>query len=174
MKRMEEMIQGYLSLARSRSPNSLERKLVDMQALAHEVITEVQWLSERLTLRFECSDLPPVQGDRTMLRQVWINLISNAVKYSQSRLPARIAISGRCEAGYSVYSVADEGVGFDAHETARLFNPFHRLHRADGVPGLGLGLSVVKAIIEAHGGSITATGRVDHGATFEFRLPIIS
>ena len=106
-----------------------------------------------------------------MLRQVLVNLISNAVKYSQDRLSARIRISGNLEAEFTNYAVSDEGVGFDEQEAQLLFSPFRRLSSSTGTSGLGLGLSVVKAIIEAHGGSITAKSSPGAGSTFSFKLP---
>lgn len=106
-----------------------------------------------------------------MLRQVFVNLISNAVKYSQNRPAARIVIAGRRQGEHVIYSVTDDGIGFDELEAGLLFSPFRRLSSATDTPGLGLGLSVVKAIIDAHGGQISASSKPGCGATFEFKLP---
>lgn len=167
---IEDMIRGYVSLARSGQASGLARTVVDMNALVREVIAETCWLSGSRAIQFDCGDLPSIRGDRAMLRQVWVNLVSNAVKYSQNKLTARIRIASHREPRAVVFSVTDDGVGIDEQEMELLFHPFRRLSSSTGTPGLGLGLSVVRAIIEAHGGSITARSCPGFGTTFEFRL----
>jgi len=169
--RIEEMVQGYINLARSACQRIAAVKAVDMNALAREAIAEVCWVSGRRAVQFDCGELPPTVGDRSMLRQVFVNLISNAVKYSQNRPAARIVIAGRRQGEHVIYSVTDDGIGFDELEAGLLFSPFRRLSSATDTPGLGLGLSVVKAIIDAHGGQISASSKPGCGATFEFKLP---
>lgn len=169
--RIEEMVQGYIGLARSGGGKIAALKPVDMTALAREAIAEVCWVSGRRAVQFDCAELPPANGDRSMLRQVLVNLLSNAVKYSQNRPAARVVIAGRPAGDHSQYSIADDGIGFDEMEASQLFQPFRRLSSATDTPGLGLGLSVVKAIIDAHGGRISATSKPGCGATFEFHLP---
>ena len=169
--RIEEMVQGYVGLARTGRPDLATAKSVDMNALVREVIAEIAWATGRRAVQFDCGELPPVSGDRILLRQVLVNLISNAVKYSKNRPAARVTVSGRREGEYSVYTVSDDGIGFDESETAMLFNPFRRLTSAANTPGLGLGLSLVKAIIDAHGGQISGSGKPGCGASFEFKLP---
>ena len=171
--RIEEMVKGYVCLARSGHREVVGRQLVDMNLLVHETIAEICWVSGRRAVHFDYDELPPATGDRAMLRQVLVNLISNAVKYSQNQTTARIVIAGRQDGEFTTYTVADDGIGFDESEAGMLFHPFRRLSSATDTPGLGLGLSVVKAIIDAHGGVISARSKPGCGATFEFKLPSI-
>ena len=116
--------------------------------------------------------MPTIQADRALLRQVLVNLISNAVKFTSLRDRATIEIgcssSGR---GDTEIYFRDNGAGFDPKRTEELFHPFNRLHGADEFEGTGVGLANVKRIIQRHGGRVWAEGRVDHGAEFHFSVP---
>jgi two-component system, chemotaxis family, sensor kinase Cph1 len=116
-------------------------------------------------------ELPPVHGDPSLLRQVFHNLVSNAVKYTRGRDPARIAISGRRDGEETVFTVADNGVGFDQAYVGKLFGVFQRLHRVEEFEGTGIGLANVRRIVERHGGRVAAEGRLGEGAVFTFALP---
>jgi light-regulated signal transduction histidine kinase (bacteriophytochrome) len=117
-------------------------------------------------------DLPPARGDRAMVRQVLVNLIANAVKFTAERGEAVIEVAGAAAAaGKNVYSVKDNGVGFDMRYVDKLFGVFQRLHGAEEFQGTGIGLAIVKRIVERHGGRVWAEGRVGEGATFDFMLP---
>jgi two-component system, chemotaxis family, sensor kinase Cph1 len=105
------------------------------------------------------------------LRQVWFNLVDNAVKYTRPRQPARITIDGELDGDVIRFRVADNGVGFDMTYSNKLFGVFQRLQKAEDFEGTGIGLALVRRIVERHNGSITATGEVDKGATFVFALP---
>jgi light-regulated signal transduction histidine kinase (bacteriophytochrome) len=117
------------------------------------------------------SDLPHCEGDHAMLRQVWSNLILNAIKFTRHRTEAKIAIGGSRENGVVSYYVRDNGVGFDMQYADKLFGVFQRFHRREEFEGTGVGLAIVKRVVERHGGRVWADAAVDAGATFCFALP---
>jgi signal transduction histidine kinase len=120
----------------------------------------------------ELRPLPACNADPALMRQLWENLIGNAVKFSGSREPARIVVDAWQEDGRTWYRVADNGVGFDGRYAYKLFNIFQRLHRASEFAGNGAGLAIAKKIVGLHGGSIRATGEPDRGAVFEFTIGV--
>jgi signal transduction histidine kinase len=113
--------------------------------------------------------IPNCMGDRMLLRQVWANLLSNALKYSRARKPAVVEVD--FDAGTGEYWVRDNGAGFDPRYAQNLFGVFERLHTEAEFEGTGVGLAIVKRIIERHGGAIRAEGAPGQGATFWFKLP---
>jgi chemotaxis family two-component system sensor kinase Cph1 len=123
------------------------------------------------TVEFHLGPMPQAYGDPTMLRQVFQNLLSNALKYSRGSDPARISVECRETIEGLVFSVADNGVGFDMSYAHKLFGVFQRLHRAEQFEGIGIGLANVKRIVERHGGRVWAEGVPGSGATFLFSLP---
>jgi light-regulated signal transduction histidine kinase (bacteriophytochrome) len=151
---------------------TIARKQVDMNKLVAEVVKSVtMMMPEGRQIEWSIEPLPVAFGDATLLRQVLFNLVDNAVKYTRPRQPATIAISGRTGTDATVYRVSDNGVGFDMAYAGKLFGVFQRLQRAEDFEGTGIGLALVRRIIDRHNGSITANGEVDEGATFEFALP---
>jgi light-regulated signal transduction histidine kinase (bacteriophytochrome) len=124
--------------------------------------------NRRIELRL--AGLPACQGDRALLKQVWINLLSNAAKYTRGREPAIVEIGSERKDGSMAYFVRDNGVGFDMQYAGKLFNVFHRLHRADEFEGTGVGLAIVKQIVQRHGGRVWAESRVNEGSVFYFTL----
>jgi signal transduction histidine kinase len=167
--RMATLIDDLLAFSRM-GRKSLETQPLRMGALAGDCIAEVlHAVPERP--RIVIGPLPGCRGDPTLVRQVWVNLIGNAVKYSSRNPGARIEITGREEAHECVYSVRDNGVGFDMQYYHKLFGVFQRLHRVDEFPGTGVGLAIVMRIVTKHGGRLWADAAVGQGAEFLFSLP---
>ena len=106
-----------------------------------------------------------------MLKQVWLNLVGNAFKYSGKRADARIQIGARQDGAEQVYWVRDNGVGFDMRYAAKLYGVFQRLHRAEEFPGTGVGLAIVQRVVTRHGGRVWAESKLGEGACFYFSLP---
>jgi two-component system, sensor histidine kinase and response regulator len=168
---MDQLIVGLLEFSRtSRQP--LERGSVDMSALANAAAQEVLVAYQGPEPSLQIGVLPPCLGDVTVLRQVWCNLIGNALKYSAKRAQPQIEVSGRTEGNEHVYAVQDNGAGFDMKYAAKLFRVFQRLHTPQEFAGTGVGLAIVQRIVERHGGRIWAQGEPDRGARFEFALPV--
>lgn len=168
--RMGRLIDDILAFSRTgRAEMSMAD--VDMAQLVREVVEELGPASAGRQVELRIGELPPARGDRTMLRQVLVNLIGNALKFTRDRSPATIEIDGVGEGGRSVYHVKDNGAGFDMRYAEKLFGVFHRLHRVDEFDGTGIGLAIVKRIVERHGGRVWGEGRVGEGATFHFELP---
>jgi light-regulated signal transduction histidine kinase (bacteriophytochrome) len=128
-------------------------------------------LSVRPPLSLSVGDLPEVDGDLSLLGRVWENLLSNAVKFSARRERPQINVTGRVEGDEAVYSVRDNGVGFDMKYVDKLFGVFRRLHGIHEFPGTGVGLALVQRIVLRHGGRVWAEGALDRGATISFSLP---
>ena len=169
-KRMGQLIDDLLAFARlTRQP--MQSTSVDMTALAEDVFQECLAQAPGRTVRFTLHPLPQAQGDRAMLRQAWTNLISNAIKYTRRREVAEIEIDGCTQQGEHLYSVKDNGVGFDMRYAHKLFGVFQRLHSEHEFEGTGVGLALVQRVVHRHGGRVWADARVDQGAAFHVALP---
>jgi PAS domain S-box-containing protein len=167
-QRMGALIDDLLTFSRlGRAP--LNKELVRTDDLVRSVLEDLGAFS-RPNLELDVRQLPPCMGDPALLRQVWINLVSNALKYSQRKVPARIEIGFGERNGKSVYFVRDNGAGFDMRYAGKLFGVFQRLHRAEDYEGTGVGLAIVQRIVQRHGGEIWAEAVPDQGATFYFYL----
>jgi light-regulated signal transduction histidine kinase (bacteriophytochrome) len=168
--RMGDLIDDLLAFSRlGRLP--IVNVLVNMTSLAQDVATEHTESSGAGRVVIDIAPLPDVWGDRVLLRQVWVNLISNAVKYSGKTAEPRVHIWASQEAGCIVYYVRDNGVGFDMAYADKLFGVFQRLHRGGEFPGSGVGLAIVMRIVQRHGGTVWGDARLGAGATFSFALP---
>jgi len=141
----------------------------DMAALVREVVGELS--AHYPAARIVVGRLPACSGDRALLRQVWLNMIGNALKYSSRHAAPRVEIGGRAEPAENVYWVKDNGAGFDMRYQEKLFRVFQRLHREDEFTGTGVGLAIVQRVMERHRGRAWAEGEVDKGATFSIALP---
>ena len=166
-RRMGQLIDDLLAFSRL-SRQQPARARLDMSALAREVAHELRGGGPAT---IEVAPLPPAQADAALLRQVWTNLIGNALKYSAKKAEARVDIGAREDAGETVYWVRDNGAGFDMRYAQKLFGVFQRLHRADEFEGTGVGLAIVQRIVARHGGRVWAEGEPGAGACFYFSLP---
>jgi PAS domain S-box-containing protein len=168
-QRMGNLIDDLLAFSRlSRLP--LTRQAVSMDALAREMMAELLALEAGRGIDVSIDALPPCEGDPALLRQVWMNLLSNALKYTRKREHATVRVSSRDEEGHMVYFVQDNGTGFDMLYADKLFGVFQRLHRQDEFEGTGVGLAIVQRIVNRHGGRIWTEASVDAGATFYFSV----
>ncbi|MFN8388836.1 MAG: GAF domain-containing protein [Bdellovibrionota bacterium] len=145
---------------------------IDMNLLVRDVKRDaLEGIRDR-AIEWDIAHLPMVEGDIMMMKLAVLNLLANAIKYTRGRNPARITLRAETKADAIVFSVQDNGVGFDMRYKDKLFGVFQRLHRWEDFEGTGIGLANVRRIIERHGGSVWADGAVERGATFFFSLPI--
>ncbi len=170
-QKMDQLIVGLLEFSRA-GRERLDLDRIDMTALAGSAAAEAMAAYAGTKADIDIADLPAVSGDATVIRQVWCNLIGNALKYSAKRPEPRVRISGRIEGREAIYQVEDNGAGFDMRYASRLFGVFQRLHRTEDFAGTGVGLAIVHRIVARHGGRIWAQGAPDVGACFQFALPI--
>jgi PAS domain S-box-containing protein len=169
--RMAQLIDDLLVFSRL-GRGALRLQAVDMQSLVDEARALAQSEAGERQIEWTISPLPIVIGDENMLRTVWQNLIGNAVKYTGRREVARIAIDvDRDRDGEYVFTVADNGAGFNMEYAGKLFGVFQRLHRASEFPGNGIGLANVRRIVARHGGRVWAEAEPERGASFHFSLP---
>jgi two-component system sensor histidine kinase/response regulator len=167
--KMNNLIDGLLKLSKLER-KELEKSEVDVLKLVQNVITEIG-SSTRHTAEIILNPLRPIRADHSLLAQVWINLISNAIKYSAKKTNPRVEIGSIKQNGEIIYSVKDNGAGFRMEYVDKLFGVFQRLHTPAEFEGTGVGLSIVKRVIGKHGGRVWAEAKPDEGATFYFSLP---
>lgn len=151
--------------------SQLLKSNVDVAKIVNELRHSLRTETEGRNIEWQVGKLPIGYGDAAMLRQVLQNLLHNAIKYTAPRDPAIITISGHEDANSTTYVVADNGVGFEMKYVDKLFGVFQRLHRAEEFEGTGIGLALAKRIVERHGGSISAEGKLGGGAALTFTLP---
>jgi len=166
-QRMGALIDDLLEFARL-NRQSLNKRVVDTEKLVREVIEDLQ--QEGRQLEISIGDLPKCQGDSALLKQVWINLLSNALKYTGKCERPVVEIGCLRENNEDIYFVRDNGTGFDMKFAHKLFGVFQRLHRAEEYEGTGVGLAIVQRVIHRHGGRVWAKAVLEHGATFYFTL----
>jgi PAS domain S-box-containing protein len=168
-QRMGNLIDDLLTFSRL-SRQALNKKPVNTAQLVREVLKELQAEQQNRDIDLKVGELLTCQGDAVLLKQVWINLISNALKYSRGQHPATIEIGCTLAGDEKVYFVRDNGTGFDMQYAHKLFGVFQRLHRAEDFEGTGVGLAIVQRVINRHGGRVWAEAAVGKGATFYFTV----
>lgn len=172
-RRMNTLIDQLLSFSRYGSyalalrPLEPERIMV----LVQQVVEEIQATAPERTVEWQIHPLDGCIADPVLLRQIWLNLLGNAFKYTRGRTPAVIQVGMDSSAEPAAYMVRDNGVGFDLGKAEKLFGVFQRLHPSDVFEGSGIGLALVKRIVDRHGGRIWAEAAPNQGATFFFSLP---
>ena len=139
--------------------------------MTNQVFQHLQSQKPERHLQLLIGDLPKAFGDHNLIKQVMIHLLSNAVKYSQGRKTAEIEVGSWSEGDENIYYVKDNGSGFDPRYSEKLFVAFQRLHSHQEFEGTGVGLAIVKRIIERHGGRVWAEGKINEGATFILLYP---
>jgi signal transduction histidine kinase len=165
---MGKLIEDLLRFSQvSREPMKL--RPVDLRRLATEALQELQEELQGREVKVVIEELPACQGDRALMKQVFLNLLANAIKFTRPRVQAEIHLGFTQAREKTVYHIRDNGVGFDPSHAEAIFVPFHRLHKTQ-FEGSGVGLALVKRIVERHTGRIWAEGEVNQGATFYFTL----
>jgi light-regulated signal transduction histidine kinase (bacteriophytochrome) len=166
---MSRLINDLLTFSRmSRQP--LKKQVLAMGDLAREVLANLKSNQSDREVEIVIGELPPCQADPALLTQVWVNLLSNAFKFTTKRGYARIEIGSFDDDKATAYFVKDNGVGFDMEQAGRLFGVFQRLHSEEDYQGTGVGLAIVDRIVRRHGGRVWAEGEPGKGACFYFTL----
>jgi signal transduction histidine kinase len=169
-QRMAQLIDDLLRFSRL-GRQAMSAVELHTRPMAEELAEEIRGAWPSRALDFRIGELPPVVADRNLMRQVWRNLLDNAVKYTRDRPIAIVEVSGAVVDGEARFTVTDNGAGFDPRYAGKLFGVFQRLHRASEFDGTGVGLALVHRIVAKHGGRVWAEGRLNEGATFGFALP---
>lgn len=167
---MSNLINDLLEFSRLRRL-ALNLNEVDMEALAIETANYLINLEDHKNIKIDIGKLKPVNGDKALLKSVWQNLISNALKYSRKSRIVNIIISSSHKDGMTKYCVTDNGIGFDMKYVDKLFKPFSRLHSSSEYKGTGAGLAIVERIVSRHGGIVFAESTPGTGSKFYFSLP---
>jgi light-regulated signal transduction histidine kinase (bacteriophytochrome) len=169
--KMGLLIDELLNLARV-GRHALNRRPTELNAIVAEVITMLESESEGRRVEWIIADLPTVQCDPVLVKQIFQNLLTNALKFTRPRARATIEVTRlkKRDEGQRVFQVRDNGIGFSMKYVDKLFGVFQRLHQAEDFEGTGIGLATVQRIVQKHGGRVWAEGAVDKGATFYFTL----
>ena len=168
-RKMGRLIDDLLHFSRL-GRQAMTRQPVAMANLVRQCLEELQGEREGREVEVILGELPPCRADAALLKQVWLNLLANALKFTRSRAQARIEAGSFARDGETVYFVRDNGVGFDMAYADKLFGVFQRLHRQEDYEGTGVGLALVQRIIHRHGGRVWAEAGPDRGAAFFFTL----
>lgn len=166
---MGHLIDDLLDFSRMNRKEMSEQQ-INLNEMVNQIITDMLSQEKDRKINFKLDSLGTIRGDLSMMRQVWINLISNSIKYTRKKEVAEIEITSKMEDEKKIFSIRDNGVGFDMKYHHKLFGVFQRLHKAQDFEGTGVGLALVHRIISRHGGDIWANAAPDQGATFLFFL----
>ncbi|MFI5330934.1 MAG: response regulator [Desulfobaccales bacterium] len=169
-KLMHHFIDDLLALSRL-GRWQIRKSVVNLRSMARQVFDQLRAQAPERDLKLTLSDLPPGLGDQSLLYQVMQNLMGNAVKFTSYKKIAVIEVGGRTEGKENIYYIKDNGAGFDERYVSNLFRLFQRLHICAEYEGTGIGLAIVKRIVQRHGGRVWAEGKLGEGATFYFTLP---
>ncbi len=168
---MGQLIEDILTLSRlGRAKMSIAN--LEMEGIIKDVWKELQTINPERNMTLNIQAMPSAYGDRTLIKQVYANLLANAVKFTKYKDPAEIEAGGYTDGDDDVYYVKDNGIGFDMTYYDKLFGIFQRLHNNPDFEGTGVGLAIIHRVILMHGGKVWAEGKVDEGATFYFTLPL--
>jgi signal transduction histidine kinase len=167
---MGQLIDDLLALSRL-GRKELRIEELDLSKLTESVCKNLKWQNPDRPLQFTVKPMPAARGDQGLIRQVLVNLLGNAVKFTGSMEKTEIVVGGFTDEDESIYFVRDNGVGFNMKYADKLFDVFNTLHKRKEFKGTGVGLAIVKRIVERHGGRVWAEGKVGEGATFYFSLP---
>ncbi len=171
-QRMGQLIDDLLEFSRL-GRKEFESCLIDMKELVDEVIQSLRQAEPNRQVTIKILDLPSAKADGAMLRQVFFNLISNALKFTRKSPAPLIEIGSWPEATETVFYVKDNGVGFDMKNAHKLFRVFQRLHKSEDFEGTGVGLAIIQRIIKRHGGRVWAESKLHQGSRFLFSLPVV-
>jgi len=167
--RMKCLIDDLLTFSRL-SQQPIAKQSVNVTELVNRVVQELRRDQGERQIEVQIGPLPDCEADPSLLKQVLVNLLSNAFKFTRGRNPALIEIGCRQDGAEQIYFIRDNGIGFDMHYADKLFGVFQRLHSENEFEGTGVGLSIVQRIIQRHGGRIWAESKVNEGATFSFTI----
>jgi light-regulated signal transduction histidine kinase (bacteriophytochrome) len=167
---MKQLIDDLLAFSRV-SIHEIRKSEIDMESLTRNIFEELKPHAGERAIRLEITTLPAANGDLSMMRSVLLNLLSNAIKFTMIRETPLIRVGSRPDQDENIYYVSDNGIGFDMKFVDKLFTLFQRIHTEKEFEGTGVGLVIVKRIIEKHGGRVWAEGKPNEGATFYFTLP---
>ena len=167
---MGNLINELLQFSRA-SRTELKKQIIDVEKQVETVINELLENSNRSKNEIRINQLPLMYGDIVLMKQIWQNLISNAIKFTSKVSNTEIEIGYIREETKDIYYVKDNGAGFNKEYAHKLFGVFQRLHNESEFEGIGAGLALVQRIIQRHNGQVWADGEVNKGATFYFSIP---
>ena len=170
-QRMTGLINGLLAYSRVATLETAH-EMVDLNCVLRDVLLDLELAVERVGATLEIGALPTVRADETQMHQLLQNLIGNALSYRRPGVPLVVRVNGRVDREFCEIEVADNGRGFSASQAEKIFKIFRRLDEENSAEGAGVGLTICRAIVERHGGTLTAHGAPDQGATFRVRLPL--
>jgi PAS domain S-box-containing protein len=169
-RRMQELINDLLAFSRA-GTRTLQVEPVDVDALVDQLISDFAFTIDEAGATVTCDALPVVQADATQMRQLFQNLVANALKFQRPGVAPQVHVSAAPNGGVWTFAVRDNGIGIEPQYLDRIFVLFQRLHTRADYPGTGIGLAICKKIVERHGGRIWVESEVDRGTTFRFTMP---